>query len=297
MRSYIFALSAAFLLFSPTATAQRPTSHTTTSSSHITSAASIPTTAPPTASSTSPSGRFTNSSTPTTAQTASGTAPDVHLNVPTLSVGRIELDVDNLSADINLNAQVAGLVTINAGVQVSIQTVNITITDVDAQLELIVRLGHLVDIVNRVFQSLDLNPLLISALNDTTSLLEDVVGEVDGLLGSITQGGTTLSFIIDNLGNIVQQVGGVSTIVGNYLTNMTLTATESLGQGLTQKTYDYSPLNSLVNIIFNSAGQILQATVQKATGSSGGSTTSSMSASATIGGTTIQTSATSIGTA
>jgi hypothetical protein len=62
-------------------------------------------------------------------------------------------------------------VTINAGVQVSIQKVNITITDVDAQLELVVRLGHLVDIVQRVFQSLDLNPLLITALNDVTSVV------------------------------------------------------------------------------------------------------------------------------
>lgn len=61
--------------------------------------------------------------------------------------------------------------TINAGVQVSVQKINITITDVEAQLELIVRLGHLVDIVQRVFESLDLNPLLITALNDVTSIV------------------------------------------------------------------------------------------------------------------------------
>lgn len=59
-----------------------------------------------------------------------------------------------------------------------------------------VRLGHLVDIVGRVFESLDLNPLLISAVNNVTSLLDNVVGEVDSLLGSITQGGTTLSFVV-----------------------------------------------------------------------------------------------------
>jgi len=75
--------------------------------------------------------------------------------------------------------------------------------------------------VERVFQSLDLNPLLINTLNGVTAALDNVVGEVDGLLGSITQGGTTLSFLVDNLGNIVQQVGGTSSIVGNYLQNMT----------------------------------------------------------------------------
>lgn len=142
---------------------------------------------------------------------------------------------------------------------------------------LIVRLGHLVDIVNRVFQSLDLNPLLIDTLNNVTSILEPIVGEVAGLLGSITQGGTVLSFVVDNLGNIVQQVVGaagntVSSIVGNYLTNMTDTGVvQSLGSGLTEKTYSYSPLNALVDIVFNAAGQVVQATVVKQTGSTSSS--------------------------
>ena len=207
--------------------------------------------------------------------------PDVYLNVPELHVGRIELDVENLQADLNLNAKVAKLVTINAGVSVSVQKVNITIADVDAELELIVRLGHLVDIVNRTFESLDLNPLLINTLNNVTGLLDDVVGAVDGLLGSVTQGGTTLSFLIDNLGNIVQQVPGsagnaVSTIVGDYLTNMTFTGQQQdLGNGLIQKTFSYTPLNALVNIVFNAAGQVVQAAKATAGGSGGGSSSSS----------------------
>jgi hypothetical protein len=105
------------------------------------------------------------------------------------------IDVEDLQADINLNANVAQLVQINAGVQVGIKKVNITIADVDAELDLIVRLGNLVEIVNRVFESLDLNPLLLNTIGNVTNLLDDVVGEVDGLLGSITQGGTTLKFV------------------------------------------------------------------------------------------------------
>ncbi|MCJ1356400.1 MAG: hypothetical protein MMC33_006395 [Icmadophila ericetorum] len=218
----------------------------------------------------------------------SSTPPDVLLNVPNLSVGRIDLEVDNLQADINLNANVASLVTINAGVAVSVQKINLTIVDVQAQLELIVRLGHLVDIVNRVFQSLDLNPLLIGALNNVTSILEPIVGAVDSLLGSVTQGGTMLSFIVDNLGNIVQQVTGASgtptsSIVGNYLTNMTLTgATQTLEGGLVQKTYSYSPLNALVNIVFNTAGQVVQATVEKQAGGGSSTTASSTPTSAAV---------------
>jgi len=193
----------------------------------------------------------------------------VHLSVPELSVKRIELDVNNLSANINLNAQVANLVTVNAGIAVSIRKVNLTITDVGAELELNVRLGHLVDIVNRVFQSLDLNPLLITAINNVTTILETTVAAVDGLLGSVAQGTSTLNFLIDNLGNIVQQVVGVAgqavnTIVGDYSSNMTYTGKQqTLQNGLIQKTYSYGPLNALVNIVFNSNNQIVSATVVK----------------------------------
>lgn len=165
-----------------------------------------------------------------------------------------------------------------------------------------VRLGHLVDIVGRVFESLNLNPLLINAVNNVTSLLDDAVGTVDGLLGSITQGGKTLSFVVgesiclcclldfllkliidhlpDNLGNIVQEVNGVSTIVGDYTQNMTFTGeSQDLGNGLTNKTYSYSPLNALVDIVFNAAGQVVQAVTQKKSDS--GTSSSSTSAAAT----------------
>ncbi|KAL2034589.1 hypothetical protein VTO58DRAFT_100506 [Aureobasidium pullulans] len=221
-------------------------------------------------------------------------APDVYLNVPELHVGRIELTVDKLSADLNLNAKVANLVQLNAGVQVSVEKVNITIAEVDAEVELVIRLGHLVDIVGRVFDSLDLNPLLINTISNVTSLVGevvgDVVGAVDGLLGSITQGGKTLNFVVDNLGNIVQEVGGVSSIVGDFTKNMTETGVaKSVGQGLTQKEYSYSPLNALVDIVFNSAGQVVQAVVQKknsvgssSSGSGGGSNSTVSAAAASL---------------
>jgi hypothetical protein len=216
-------------------------------------------------------GSNTRSSSP-----SSTSPPDVLLRVPNLSVQRIELDVDNLQAEVNLAAEIAKLVTLNVGVQVGIEKVNITIADVRAQLELVIRLGHLVDIVNRTLQSLDLNPLLINLLDTVTDVVENVVGQVDGLLGSIVQGGTRLNFLIDNLGNIVQQVVNeageiLSSIVGNYQQNMTYTGqSKDLGNGLVQKTYNYGPLGSLVNIVFNALNQVVQATVVK-----GGATSSS----------------------
>ncbi|KAF2113411.1 hypothetical protein BDV96DRAFT_476990, partial [Lophiotrema nucula] len=253
-----------------------------TSTSSATSArpASVSTSTPPaTGSTTTPPPVGSSSSTAPPSVETSSTPPDVYLNVPELHVGRIELDVEQLQADINLNAKVAGLVTVNAGVQVSVQKINVTIADVDVNLELIVRLGHLVDIVERVFESLDLNPLLLGLINNVTSLVGEVIGAVDGLLGSITQGGTTLNFLIDNLGNIVQEVaggatGGLSSIVGNYQQNMTQVGDlVQLGNGLVQKTFSYGALSALVDIVFNTAGQVVQATVQKKTGGGGGTTT------------------------
>lgn len=169
----------------------------------------------------------------------------------------------------------AGLVSINAGVQLSVQKINLTISDVQAQLDLVVRLGNLVEIVNRVFESLDLNPLLLNLINNVTDIVGDVIGVVDGLLGSITQDGKTLNFLVDNLGHIVQQVtdaagGTVSTIVGDFTQNMTFTgAQETLSGGLVKKTFSYAPLSALVDIVFNTLGQVVQATVQKKGGASG----------------------------
>lgn len=144
----------------------------------------------------------------------------------------------------------------------------------------------MVDIVNRTLSTLDLNPTLITLLNTVTDVVTEVIGAVDGLLGSIVSGDSTLNFIIDNLGNIVQEVVGdagstVSSIVGNYLQNMTLVGdVESLGGGLTQKTYSYAPLGALVDIVFNALGQVVQATVVSSTSGST-STTASTGTTAT----------------
>lgn len=143
---------------------------------------------PPITSSATASATASGTKTPTTAApnvSRTSTAPDVLLQVPELHVGRIELVVEKLQADLNLNAKVAGLVTINAGVAVAVEKVNITIADVDVNLELIVRLGNLVEIVERVFDSLDLNPLLLNLVGNVTNLVGEVIGAVDGLVSTL----------------------------------------------------------------------------------------------------------------
>ncbi|KAI1759294.1 hypothetical protein GGR53DRAFT_523968 [Hypoxylon sp. FL1150] len=297
MRShFILSLLSSFSLIAlgttQTASSTSETSATETQTSATTSEATAAATSTDTITSASSgsetsttTGGSSGTGTTTSAGSYSSNPPDVLLRVPELHVGRIELDVDNLNAEINLAAQVANLVELNAGIQVGVTKVNITIADVDAQLDLIIRLGNLVDIVNRTLESLNLNPLLINVLNEATDLVNTVVGAVDGLLGSIVNGDSTINFLIDNLGNIVQEVEGtagslLSSIVGNYAQNMTYTgAQEILDGGLIQKTYSYEPLNALVNIVFNSVGQVVQAVVVGS--GSGGSSSSSTTAAAT----------------
>ncbi|KAI0523925.1 hypothetical protein F5B22DRAFT_592516 [Xylaria bambusicola] len=260
------------------------TESTASQSSPATSSTGDPGTSSPGTTTTTRASPGDSTTTSSGSSSSSTTPPDVYLNVPELHVGKIELDVDDLNAELTLAAQIASLVEINAGVQVGISKVNITIAEVDAELELIVRLGNLVEIVNRTLTTLNLNPLLINVISEVTDLVDAVVGAVDGLLGSIVNGDSTINFIIDNLGNIVQEVAGgagqaLSSIVGNYEQNMTYTgAQEILDGGFIQKTYSYSPLNALVNIVFNSLGQVVQAVVVKRDGSGGGTSTTSATA-------------------
>lgn len=142
--------------------------------------------------------------------------------------------------------------------------------------------------MNRTLSTLDLTPDLINILNNATEVVTEVVGAIDGLLGSITQGGTTLSYVVDNLGNIVQEVAGattVSTIVGDYLQNMTFTGeAQTLSGGHVEKTYEYAPLGALVDIIFNALGQVVQATVAgSATATSSTATTTGAGSTTTTG--------------
>jgi hypothetical protein len=60
---------------------------------------------------------------------------------------------------------------------------------------------------------------------------------------------------------------------------------KQVGQGLTQKTFNYEPLNALVDIVTNTAGQVVSAVVQKKNGGGGSGGGSSSTASASASGT------------
>ena len=230
-----------------------------------------------------------NSTVYDTDDTASGanlTAPDVFLNA-TVHVTEIDLLVQNLTAKVNLDAQVLSLLSFNAGVSASIQSVQLLIQNIDARVTLEARLENLVLMINDVLNSLDLNPTLATLGQDVGQIVNTTTGALTGaasqvkrsadfmlqqnILYSINnyQGDTHTNRILDQSGNIVEQyldndakVTG-SKIVGSYLTDMTYTGTTKNatvnGVEEIEKEYFYHPIPGLeviAAIFFDAAGKV-----------------------------------------
>jgi hypothetical protein len=114
--------------------------------------------------------------------------PDVYLNA-SVHVGIIQLTVDNITAKVNLDAQVLQLLKFNAGVDASIDRVQLTILNVSAEVLLEARLGNLVLMINDVLKSLDLNPILATLGKDLNHIVNTTVGAVGGILGGSNNNG------------------------------------------------------------------------------------------------------------
>lgn len=116
--------------------------------------------------------------------------PDVYLNA-SVSVGVIDIEVDNITAKVNLDAQVLNLLRINAGVDASIDRVRLAIEDVRARVELEARLENVLRMVDDVLTSIDLNPVLAT--------LGQVVNEtLDTVTDTLTGGGTNNEYSNNN---------------------------------------------------------------------------------------------------
>lgn len=108
--------------------------------------------------------------------------PDVYLNA-SVHVGEIDILVRELSAKVNIDAQVLQLLEFNAGVDVSVDRVRLNIQNVTARVELTARLANLVEMVSSVLDSIDLNPIL-AELGDLAGGVIGGVGDViDGVVG------------------------------------------------------------------------------------------------------------------
>ncbi|KAK4041117.1 hypothetical protein C8A01DRAFT_34850 [Parachaetomium inaequale] len=116
--------------------------------------------------------------------------PDVYLNA-SVSVGHIGIEVDNITAKVNLDAQVLKLLRLNAGVDASIDRVKLTIENVSAKVELEARLENVVAMVDDVLSSIDLNPIIATLGQEVTQIVNNTLGDVGDIVGG--GGGTSSS--------------------------------------------------------------------------------------------------------
>ncbi|KAJ3181356.1 hypothetical protein HDU85_003670 [Gaertneriomyces sp. JEL0708] len=138
--------------------------------------------------------------------------PDVYLNVPNLSVASIDLQVDDLVAHVALDAEVATLVKITAGVDVRIKGVKLQIQGVQARLLLEARLDNVYRTLARTLDTLDHNPGILTALADSVKSVATSASDVVGSVGNLA--GDVVGSVGDTVGNVGQLVKDTTHTVG-----------------------------------------------------------------------------------
>lgn len=121
-----------------------------------------------------------------------GNDPDVLLAVPVVKVDSIHLGVDDLEANVSLQAKVLELLDIDVGVEAHLGRVRIDIRGVEAQALLKVRLDHIAAIVDRVMTTLDRNPELVESIGRAVEQVgagaEETLGRTGEAAGEIGAG-------------------------------------------------------------------------------------------------------------
>ena len=98
-----------------------------------------------------------------------GEDADVTLDVSSLEVEELNLDVENLRARVSLQAELADMVKLNVGVEAEVDKVKLEVKGLDAQALLKANLDNVREILVQALDTLDNNP----------SILEDLVRTAD----------------------------------------------------------------------------------------------------------------------
>lgn len=199
--------------------------------------------------------------------------PDVLLSIPNLSVESIDLQVDNLKARVNLDAKLANLLSLTAGVDASIDKVKLTIKGVKASVLLRVRLDNVAYIIDRTLTTLDRNPQIVDRLLSTVDTTVSKVGDIATaalapggfLTTTVNTLGQTVNHTVDVTGNIVEKtVGGAAgsvaaKVIGNVLQLPAIGQATTDATGNTVKTVRDSA-GELIKIVVDKAGKLVSAT-------------------------------------
>lgn len=162
--------------------------------------------------------------------------PDVLLDIPVVKVDEIDIEVDDLRAQVAVMAEVRDLVQLSVGVDARLGSVDLKIEGVEAQVLLKARLDNVSRILERVLLSLDRNPELLESVGQAVEEVGKGGGHLVGQAGEAVEDvGTGAQGAVQDVGQgagqAVRHVGrGASEgVVG--VSRGARTATEGLARG------------------------------------------------------------------
>src|SRR3954452_25028601 len=97
--------------------------------------------------------------------------PDVLVDVPVVKVDEIDIEVEDLRAQVAVQAEVRDIVQLSVGADAHLGKVELKIEGVEAQALLKARLDNVTAILERVLTTLDRNPELLESIGKA---VEDV---------------------------------------------------------------------------------------------------------------------------
>ena len=138
--------------------------------------------------------------------------PDVLLDVPVVKVDEINLEVEDLRAQVSVTAEVRGLVELSVGVEAQLGKVELNIQGVEAQALVKARLDNVSAILDRVLLSLDRNPELLESVGEAVERVGSGTGKLLSESGEAVEDvgeGTeeALKGVGSGAGQGVQQIG------------------------------------------------------------------------------------------
>src|SRR5215204_6244818 len=108
-----------------------------------------------------------------------GEDPDVSLDVPSLKVEELMLDVENLRHRTSMQAELADMVKLNVGVETVVDGAKLELRGVDAQMFLKAKLDNVRAILSETLDTIDNNP---DILQDIARIAEETAGTGDRVL-------------------------------------------------------------------------------------------------------------------
>ena len=127
--------------------------------------------------------------------------PDVLLDVPVVKVDEIDLEVEDLRAQISVMAEVRGLVELSVGVEARLGKVELNIQGVEAQALVKARLDNVSAILERVLLSLDRNPELLESVGEAVERVGSGTGKM------MAESGEAVEDVGEGTGEAMRQIG------------------------------------------------------------------------------------------